>query len=55
MSFIDKIKNWRDKNKNPKNHSKYVTIYPNVKSIHVKLKCTTILFLKMLNFKYGTR
>jgi len=37
MSFIGKIKNWRDKNKSSKNHGKYVTIYPNVKSIHVKL------------------
>jgi len=51
MSFIGKKKNWRDKNKSPKNHGKYVTIYPNVKSIHVKLKCITNIILKNAKFQ----
>jgi len=51
MSFIGIIKNWRDKNKSPKNHGKYITIYPNVKGIHVKLKCTPNIILKNAKFQ----
>jgi len=46
-TYLNEKENWRGKNKSPKNRSKYLTICPDVESIHAKPKFTrTIPLLK---------
>jgi len=54
-TYLNEIENWRDQDNNTKSRGKYLTNCPDVESIHLKPKFTTLPLLKNGNTLRGCR